>query len=238
MQPTNIRKYIRHVLNEYVTDKYANTISKLPLGQERVLADTDTQINIPVAIGWDGKSPDKDMVAKTVMRKKNFLTKPESPKLALEDESVDEDISVPINVGDTVLGGRFKNKKIVVKDIDKNEKGDITINNKPLLKVRLTKENFEDRIKWDTVILEPAQGDKHDNIQLNTKDKDKYTHMKSLFVQLKEMYPELKFFLQGDNSSGPYYWLMFEPWSSDVDKIIEAATWLSQQLKLPIDIDN
>lgn len=47
-----------------------------------------------------------------------------------------EDINVPINVGDTVLGGKFKNKKIKVKDIDKNEKGDITINNKPLLRVR------------------------------------------------------------------------------------------------------
>ena len=52
-----------------------------------------------------------------------------------------EDIKVPINIGDTVLGGKFKNKKIVVKSIDKNEKGDILINNKPLLKYRLiTKE--------------------------------------------------------------------------------------------------
>ena len=50
-----------------------------------------------------------------------------------------ENIDVPINIGDTVLGGKFKNKKIVVKDIDKNEKGDITINDKPLLKVRITK---------------------------------------------------------------------------------------------------
>jgi hypothetical protein len=49
----------------------------------------------------------------------------------------DEDINVPINVGDTVFGGKFKNKKIVVKDIGKNEKGDITINDKPLLKVRI-----------------------------------------------------------------------------------------------------
>jgi len=46
-------------------------------------------------------------------------------------------IYVPIKVGDTVLGGRFKNKKIVVKSIGKDEKGQITINNKPLLKVRL-----------------------------------------------------------------------------------------------------
>jgi hypothetical protein len=53
-----------------------------------------------------------------------------------------ENIDVPINVGDTVLGGKFKNKKIVVKDIDKNEKGDITINDKPLLRFRTIQEEF------------------------------------------------------------------------------------------------
>ena len=48
-----------------------------------------------------------------------------------------EAISIPIEIGDTVLGGKFKNKRIVVKDIGKNEKGDITINGKPLMKYRL-----------------------------------------------------------------------------------------------------
>jgi hypothetical protein len=50
-------------------------------------------------------------------------------------------IKVPIKVGDTVLGGRFKNKKIVVKKIGKNDKGDITINDKPLLKFRIVKDS-------------------------------------------------------------------------------------------------
>jgi hypothetical protein len=54
-----------------------------------------------------------------------------------------EDIKIPIKVGDTVLGGRFKNKKMVVKKIGKNKKGDITINDKPLLKFRLIKESLE-----------------------------------------------------------------------------------------------
>ncbi len=55
-----------------------------------------------------------------------------------------EDIKIPINVGDTILGGRFKNKKVVVKKIGKNAKGDITVNGKPLLKYRLVKESFEE----------------------------------------------------------------------------------------------
>ena len=52
-----------------------------------------------------------------------------------------EMIKVPIKVGDTILGGRFKNKKTVVKKIGKNDKGDITINGKPLLKYRIIKES-------------------------------------------------------------------------------------------------
>ena len=54
-----------------------------------------------------------------------------------------EDIKIPINVGDTILGGRFKNKKTIVKKIGKNAKGDITVNGKPLLKYRLVKESTE-----------------------------------------------------------------------------------------------
>jgi hypothetical protein len=53
---------------------------------------------------------------------------------------VHENINVPISIGDTVLGGKFKNKKIVVKSIGKNEKGDLTINGKPLLKYRVIRQ--------------------------------------------------------------------------------------------------
>jgi len=48
-----------------------------------------------------------------------------------------DDIRIKINVGDTVLGGKFKNKSIVVKTISRNDKGDITINGKPLMKYRI-----------------------------------------------------------------------------------------------------
>lgn len=56
-------------------------------------------------------------------------------------KTFNEMIKVPIKIGDTVLGGRFKNKKIVVKKIGKNNKGDITINDKPLLKFRIVKDS-------------------------------------------------------------------------------------------------
>ena len=48
-----------------------------------------------------------------------------------------DDIKVKINVGDTVLGGKFKNKPIVVKTISRNDNGDISINGKPMMKYRI-----------------------------------------------------------------------------------------------------
>jgi hypothetical protein len=48
-----------------------------------------------------------------------------------------DDIRIKINVGDTVLGGKFKNKPIIVKTIARNDKGDISINGRPLMKFRI-----------------------------------------------------------------------------------------------------
>lgn len=48
-------------------------------------------------------------------------------------------INLPIEVGDTILGGRFKNKKIVVKEIGEDSKGQPTVNGKGILKVRVPK---------------------------------------------------------------------------------------------------
>jgi hypothetical protein len=50
-----------------------------------------------------------------------------------------EKIELDIEVGDELLGGRFKNKKVIVKDIGKDEKNQPTINGKALLKFRIKK---------------------------------------------------------------------------------------------------
>ena len=50
---------------------------------------------------------------------------------------LDENVDLPINIGDIVKMGKFKNKKVVVKKIDWNEKGDLLINGRPALKFRL-----------------------------------------------------------------------------------------------------
>ena len=102
---------------------YSNKIKKLSgLEKTEYLEDLYIKVN-----GIKGKSSARDIKGNGIDLYKRLI----------KDKVIRENITVPIKVGDTVLGGKFKNKRIVVKSIGKNEKGDITINNKPLLKFRL-----------------------------------------------------------------------------------------------------
>ena len=51
-----------------------------------------------------------------------------------------EGIDLDVEVGDTILMGRFKNKRVKVKSIDYNDKGDLLINGRPALKFRIQKQ--------------------------------------------------------------------------------------------------
>tara|TARA_Y100000310_G_C20611988_1_gene778490 strand:- start:930 stop:1190 length:261 start_codon:yes stop_codon:yes gene_type:complete len=50
-----------------------------------------------------------------------------------------EAISLDIEVGDIILGGKYKNKRIEVKEMGEDELGQPTINGKPILKFRMEK---------------------------------------------------------------------------------------------------
>jgi len=50
-----------------------------------------------------------------------------------------ENIDVDVDVGDVILGGKYKNKRMVVKEIGKDELGQPTVNGKPMLKFRIEK---------------------------------------------------------------------------------------------------
>jgi len=54
-----------------------------------------------------------------------------------------EKMCVPIKVGDTVLMGKWKNKKTIIKKIGKDEHGMPTINGKKATTFRLSKEKKE-----------------------------------------------------------------------------------------------
>ena len=49
---------------------------------------------------------------------------------------ISEDISIDVKVGDTIMTGRFKNKRTVVKSIGKDEHGMPTINGKKIVTFR------------------------------------------------------------------------------------------------------
>ena len=64
-------------------EKYGTKLSQLPNDYQAVLFKLRNDINLPFALNYDDKNDEMDLVAKTVMRKKNFQTS--NPKLALEE---------------------------------------------------------------------------------------------------------------------------------------------------------
>jgi hypothetical protein len=56
-----------------------------------------------------------------------------------------EDIRLDIDVGDIVLGGKWKNKRIVVKTIGTDDLGQPTINGQSLLTMRIEKDLPDDK---------------------------------------------------------------------------------------------
>ncbi len=65
ISPAELIKIYREIYK-----KYGKSISQLKNGVEILLKYMETDINVPVVLKWDGK--EFDMIAKTVMRKKNF----------------------------------------------------------------------------------------------------------------------------------------------------------------------
>ena len=74
-----------------------------------------------------------------------------------------EDINIPVNVGDTILVGRFKNKKMKVKDIGVDDHGMPTINGRKATTFRIPKkeeikEGVEDPGIFKAVFLAGGPG--------------------------------------------------------------------------------
>jgi len=70
-KPINTAELLR--IYKQVYKKYGKPISKMSKGTELLLKDMTTDINVPVVLRWNGK--ELEMIAKTVMRKKNFMTR-------------------------------------------------------------------------------------------------------------------------------------------------------------------
>ncbi len=61
-------------------NKYGKKIAQMGPDAEAVIKDMRSDVNLPFVLNWDNKNQELDLVAKTVMRKKNFYTPdPELP---------------------------------------------------------------------------------------------------------------------------------------------------------------
>ena len=81
-----------------------------------------------------------------------------------------EDINLPVKVGDTILTGRFKNKKVKVKSIGKDEHGMPTINGKKVVTFRLIGESFVTELAGTSVKCEKC----NHQWEIESEDSEKY----------------------------------------------------------------
>jgi len=68
---------------------------------------------------------------------KKFATTMDKGGRGINDSIQVEGFELPLEIGDTVLMGKFKNKKVVIKTIQMNDKGDLEINGKSASKFRI-----------------------------------------------------------------------------------------------------
>tara|TARA_R100000951_G_scaffold113777_1_gene116529 strand:- start:665 stop:2110 length:1446 start_codon:yes stop_codon:yes gene_type:complete len=92
------------------------------------------------------------------------------------NRSIREDVNIPVKIGDTILTGRFKNKKTVVKSIDKDEHGMPTINGRKVVTFRIP-------VKESSQVTN-AKGVKGyaSFVELGLEE-EYYQHMKKLFTK-------------------------------------------------------
>ena len=98
--------------------KWGRPIAQMGPDQEAVMKDLQTDINMPFALQWDSKNNELDLVAKTVMRKKDFKTS--NKEFPVEGELIPN----PANTiaVDTKSDGDFYGLSKYMGDLSKAEK--------------------------------------------------------------------------------------------------------------------
>ncbi len=71
-----------------------------------------------------------------------------------------EGIDLDIEIGDILLGGKYKNKRTVVKEIGVDDIGQPTINGKPLLNFRIEKQLPDSKKSKQTLEDEKEKSEK------------------------------------------------------------------------------
>lgn len=71
-EPISIRELAKLFKKEY--QRWGKPIAQMGPDSEAVMKDLETDINVPFVLRWDRDNEELDMIAKTVMRKKDFRT--------------------------------------------------------------------------------------------------------------------------------------------------------------------
>jgi len=131
-------------LNPELVETSWNDVQKNLISFQGLFGNTNfMMVDNSKTLGEEAAIKKFDMLMKKGIRKfikqpiKNYLGKKWIAKQKIMKESID----IPVEIGDTVLMGRFKNKRVVVKSIDYNEKGDLLINGRTALKFRIKKKD-------------------------------------------------------------------------------------------------
>ena len=104
--------------------------------------DNPTKGYVDMLDGWEVKGHLSDDLPEEILNAKLPVNTHIDPKKAkgtnhLKETTKNEDINIDVDKGDTVLMGKFKNKKVVVKDFGKDDHGMPTINGKVATTFRL-----------------------------------------------------------------------------------------------------
>ena len=103
-----------------------------------------------------------------------------------------EDIKLPIEIGDTVMMGKFKNKKVVVKTVSWNEKGDLLINGRSAMRMRIVPQEP----KEEQVLTREWWRNSFKELLTEAKANTHLTHLEELILtQGKDGYKQAKSFL-------------------------------------------
>lgn len=76
--------------------RWGKKIAQLGPDAEAVMKDLQTDINMPFALRWDTKNNELDLIAKTVMRKKDFKTS--NQEFAVEDRKIKDPMDKEVQV--------------------------------------------------------------------------------------------------------------------------------------------
>jgi hypothetical protein len=138
-------------------------------------------------------------------------------------KAISEKIVIPIEVGDEILGGKFKNKKVKVKEIGKNDKGEVTINGKPLMRFRIQK------------LVKESMESKKTCLYIHGLGAVVNDEVKSAMSDYNLIYPQINY----DETSKPYYECIKLVQENKIDFIVGhsiggvMAYWLSKETNIP-----